>query len=80
MGRYFGLSNLTKHHNVSHYWKNMPPEISELTQIAVIFGWDLENDDIETYSYCNHYKYFNDQNNGLIFLFSVHMARIQRLD
>ena len=61
MGRYFGLSNLTKHHNVSYYWKNHPPPISELNHIAVIFAWDLENDDIECYSYADHYKYFNNE-------------------
>jgi len=61
MGRYFGLSNLSKHHNVSHYWKNNPPEISELNNISVIFGWNLEKDIIVSYSYCNRYKYFNNQ-------------------
>ena len=61
MGRYFGLCNLTKHHNVSHYWKNNPPDIDDLNMIAVIFAWDLKNDIIETYSYCDRYSYSNDQ-------------------
>jgi hypothetical protein len=37
MGRYFGLTNDTRQHHVSSYWKNSPPTIKELEHIAIIF-------------------------------------------
>jgi hypothetical protein len=60
MGMYYGLTNRTKRHNVSHYWKNNPPTIEELNHISKIFGWNLEEDVIETGSYCSFYKYDHD--------------------
>lgn len=63
MGRYFGLANSTKRHCISHYWKNAPPSIKELKQIAIIFGWDLNKDVIKTGSYCDAYVYDSKNEN-----------------
>ena len=51
MGRYFGLQNYTKHHNVSSYWKGSPPTIDDVKKIAKILSWDLENDAIRASCY-----------------------------
>jgi len=48
MGCYFGLTNKTKKHNVSGYWKSYGPTIKELKRIAIIFGWNLKKDKIVT--------------------------------
>ncbi len=57
MGRYFGLINNTRKHKVSSYWKGSPPDVEEVREIALDLKWDLDNDEIFSYSYCDAYKW-----------------------
>jgi hypothetical protein len=64
MGRYYGLINHTKNHKVSSYWKNVPPSLKNIIQIATIFGWDRE-DAIFTGSYDIIYYYHIDKDGNV---------------
>jgi len=59
MGRYYGVINATKLHKVSSYWKNSLPCIDEIERMAIIFGWDINNDKIYAGSYCDQYIFDN---------------------
>lgn len=56
MGKYYGLINHTKHHQVSSYWKGSPPDVDEIKEIANDLKWDVKSDEIHTYSYEDEYK------------------------
>lgn len=60
MGRYFGLTNFTKHDKTTSNWKGSPPSEKEVEKIAQILGWDLEKDEIFSGCYDNTcYKWVN---------------------
>jgi hypothetical protein len=63
MGRYFGLQNETKRHNVSSYWKNYTPSCEEIIEIAKQLNWDLKNDKIWSGCYDTLYYWNNDPQN-----------------
>lgn len=48
MGMYFILFNLTKSHRVDGfcYWKNSPPAIKEVNDVAEKLDWNLKSDTI----------------------------------
>jgi len=74
MGRYYGVKNFTKRHNVSSYWKNCVPPIEEIEQMTTMFGWNLKDDEIYTFSYSDGYKLVEEDN---IYKF-VDMSKVRK--
>ena len=60
MGRYFGVRNINKNHNISSYWKGNPPNSDEIFEIIKKFKWD-STDIIISCCYDTAYIFINNE-------------------